>query len=72
MMYRARVKACQQIYGKLEDQYSYLWDYCETLRRINKGSCVMMKVDRPNPNVLPKFQRLFVSYYNEEEISRWL
>ncbi|XP_059461906.1 uncharacterized protein LOC132190900 [Corylus avellana] len=61
MMYRARVKACQKIYGKLEDQYSHLWDYCETLKMTNKGSCVRMKVDRPNPNVLLKFGILYFS-----------
>ena len=61
MMYKAKVKACQKIYGKLKDQYSHLWDYCETLRRTNKRSCVMMKLDRPNPNVLSKFQRLYFS-----------
>jgi hypothetical protein len=60
-MYRARAKACQKIYGKLEDQYGHLWDYCETLRRTNKGSCVMMKVDKPNPHVPPKFGRLYFS-----------
>ncbi|XP_059431694.1 uncharacterized protein LOC132165226 [Corylus avellana] len=61
MMYRARAKACQKIYGKLEDQYGHLWDYCETLRQTNRGSCVIMKVDGPNPNVLPKFGRLYFS-----------
>jgi hypothetical protein len=60
-MYKARAKARQKIYGKLEDQYGHLWDYCETLRMTNKGSCVMIKVDRPNPHVAPKFGRLYFS-----------
>jgi hypothetical protein len=51
MMYRARKKANKKMCGKQEDQFGKLWDYCETLRRINNGSCVMMKVDRPNINV---------------------
>ena len=61
-MYRARAKACQKIYGKLEDQYGHLRDYCETLRMTNKGSCVMIKVDRSNPHVPPKFGRLYLSF----------
>jgi hypothetical protein len=61
MMYRARRKARKHIFGKLEDQYARLWDYCETLRRTNKGICVLMKVDRPNPDVPQKFQRLYLS-----------
>ncbi|XP_059454848.1 uncharacterized protein LOC132185016 [Corylus avellana] len=61
MMYRARRKAKQKLYGNLEDQYRRLWDYCETLRHTNSGSCVLMKVDRPNPNLPPRFGRLYVS-----------
>ncbi|XP_059461899.1 uncharacterized protein LOC132190869 [Corylus avellana] len=61
IMYRARRKAGKQIYGKLEGQYGRLWDYCETLRKTNKGTCIMMKVERPNPNLPPRFQRLYVS-----------
>lgn len=55
-MYMAR----KNIYDKLEDQYAKLWNYCETLRLTNKGSCVSMKVDRPNPSVSLKFQRLYI------------
>ncbi|XP_059450972.1 uncharacterized protein LOC132181751 [Corylus avellana] len=61
IMYRARRKAGKQIYGKLEGQYGRLWDYCETLRKTNKGTCIMMKVERPNPNLPPRFQRLYLS-----------
>jgi hypothetical protein len=32
MMYRARRKTKQKLYGKVEDHYGRLWDYCETLR----------------------------------------
>jgi hypothetical protein len=61
MMYRGRRKAKQKLYEKVEDQYARLWDYCETLRQTNNGSCVVMKVDRPNPDLPPKFGRLYVS-----------
>jgi hypothetical protein len=61
MMYRARRKAKQKLYGKVKDQYGRLWDYCETLRQTNSGSCVVMKVDRTNPDLPPKFGRLYVS-----------
>ncbi|XP_059438654.1 uncharacterized protein LOC132171372 [Corylus avellana] len=60
MIYRARRKAKQRLYGNLEDQYGRLWDYCETLRHTNSGSCVVMKVDRPNLILPPKFGRLYV------------
>jgi hypothetical protein len=61
MMYKARGKARVKLYRKLENQYERLWDYCETLRRTNNGSCVVMKVDWPNPNLPPKFGRIYVS-----------
>jgi hypothetical protein len=61
MMYRARIKANKEIYGKHEDQYAALWDYCETLRATNPRSCVVMKVDRTVPEVIPRFQRLYCS-----------
>ena len=35
MMYRARRKAKVKFYGKLDNQYERLWDYCETLRLTN-------------------------------------
>lgn len=54
-MYRGRRRAGKNIYGKLEEQYSRLWDYCETLKHTNKGSYVLMKVDIPNLDLAPKF-----------------
>lgn len=59
-MYRGRKKAENKIYGGLGEQYGRLWDYCETLRHTNPGSYVMMKVERPNPNLPAKFQRLYL------------
>jgi len=61
MMYRARTMANRQIFGKHEIQYVKLLDYCETLRSTNPGSCVVMKVDRPVPEVNPKFLRMYCS-----------
>jgi hypothetical protein len=60
-MYRARRKASKRIHGKLEEQYARLWDYCETLRQTNMGSCVLMSVDRPMPDLPPKFERIYLS-----------
>jgi hypothetical protein len=57
-MYRARRKARKQIYGRFECQYERLWDYYETMRRTNRGSAVLMKVERPCLEVPPKFHRL--------------
>jgi len=60
-MYRGRRRAGKQIFGNLGQQYSRLWDYCETLRQTNKGSCVMMKVERPTFASEPMFQTLYMS-----------
>jgi hypothetical protein len=60
-MYRSRRKAGKRIYGNLGEQYGTLWDYCETLRRTNQGNCVMMKVEKPNPDLPSKFHRLYLS-----------
>jgi hypothetical protein len=57
----ARRKVGKKIHDKLEGQYERLWNYCETMRQANKGSCVLMKVERPNLGVPPKFQRLYIS-----------
>jgi hypothetical protein len=43
-MYRARRKGGKKYYGKLECQYERLWDNCETVRRTDRGSAVLMKV----------------------------
>jgi len=42
-------------------QYKMLWDYCETIRKTNIGSCVLMKVERPLPDCPAKFHRLYFS-----------
>ncbi|XP_062152008.1 uncharacterized protein LOC133860409 [Alnus glutinosa] len=60
-MYRGRKKAGKRLYGCLGEQYGRLWDYCETLRRTNPGSCVMLKFEKTNPNLPAKFHRLYMS-----------
>jgi hypothetical protein len=60
-LYRARKKARESIYGKLDEQYHRLWDYCSVVRSINVGSCLILMVERPMSEVPCRFQRLYVS-----------
>jgi phage terminase Nu1 subunit (DNA packaging protein) len=60
-LYWARRLAKDKICGKMNEQYNKLWDYMETIRRTNVGSCVMMKVDRPLADIPAKFQRQYLS-----------
>jgi hypothetical protein len=60
-MYKGRKKAGKRLYGSLGEQYGRLWDYYETLRHTNPGSCVMIKVEKPNPDLPAKFHRLYMS-----------
>jgi len=60
-LYRARKKAQESIFGKLGEQYYRLWDYCATIRSTNVGSCVILMVERPMPEVPCRFQRMYVS-----------
>jgi hypothetical protein len=61
VLYRARRLAKVAIQGKVKVQYNRLWDYCETVRVTNVGSCVLMMVERPLPDCPAKFQRLYFS-----------
>jgi hypothetical protein len=61
-LYRARKLAQQKIYGKLDEQYHRLWDYCAMVRKTNVGSCLILMVERPVPEVPCRFQRLYVSF----------
>jgi hypothetical protein len=58
-MYKARRIAKVMIQGKEKLQYNRLLDYCETVQQMNRGSCVMMKVDRPLPDHPTCFHRLY-------------
>jgi hypothetical protein len=59
-LYRARRIAKDKICGKMNERYNKQWDYMETIRRTNVGSCVMMN-DRHVPNIPAKFWRLYLS-----------
>lgn len=54
-LYRARRKAWARIFGKHLEQYCRLWDYATTLREINRGSCIQMKLERIPPKLEPTF-----------------
>jgi hypothetical protein len=58
---RAKKKAQESIFGKLGEQYYRLWDYYATIRSTNVGSCVILMVERPMPEVPCRFQRMYVS-----------
>jgi len=60
-LYRARKRAQEVIYGKLGEQYHRLWDYCATIRSTNVGSCVLLMVERPMPEMPCRFQRMYIS-----------
>jgi hypothetical protein len=60
-LYKARIIAKERILGKVKLQNKMLWNYCETIRKTNIGSFVLMKVKRPLPNCLAKFHRFYLS-----------
>jgi hypothetical protein len=60
-LYRARKKARESIYGKLDEQYHHLWDYCLMVRSTNVSGCLILMVERPMAEVPCRFQRLYVS-----------
>jgi hypothetical protein len=57
-LYRAREKVREHIEGKHQQQYKWLWDYCATVRQTNRGSTMLMEVERPTLDVPPIFLRL--------------
>ncbi|XP_059434845.1 uncharacterized protein LOC132167826 [Corylus avellana] len=60
-LYRARKKARESIYEKFDEQYHRLWDYCSMVRSTNVGSCLLLMVERPMPQVPCRFQRIYIS-----------
>jgi len=60
-LYWAQRLTKDKIRDKVNDQYKKLWDFCETIRRTNIGSCVMMKIERLLSDKPTKFQRLYFS-----------
>ncbi|XP_073015817.1 uncharacterized protein [Primulina eburnea] len=57
--YRPKKAALEKIKGKYEDQYLKLWDYCETVRKYNPGSKILVK--RDHSYFVPTFQRMYFS-----------
>ncbi|XP_077251779.1 uncharacterized protein LOC143891003 [Tasmannia lanceolata] len=62
-IYRAKRKALECIEGGYVEQYARIWDYCDLVRVKNPGSCLKLKVERPTLDVLPTFQRLYISLH---------
>jgi hypothetical protein len=60
-LYWEKEKAKEQIESKNKEQYKQLWDYCATVRQTNRGSTMLMKIERPTLDVPPTFQRLYMS-----------
>jgi hypothetical protein len=60
-LYTARNKAQETFYGKLGEQYYWLWDYCAAIRSTNVESCVILMVERSMPEVRCRFQRMYIS-----------
>jgi hypothetical protein len=60
-LYRAKEKAKEQIEGKNKQQYKRLWDYFATVRQTNRGSTMLMKIERPTLDVPPTFLWLYMS-----------
>ncbi|XP_077247615.1 uncharacterized protein LOC143887412 [Tasmannia lanceolata] len=62
-IYRAKRKALECIEGGYVEQYARIWDYCDLVMVKNPGSCLKLKVERPTLDVLPTFQRLYISLH---------
>ncbi|KAL0455056.1 UNVERIFIED_CONTAM: hypothetical protein Slati_0844800 [Sesamum latifolium] len=55
---RAKREALEKIRGADSVQYEKLWDYCETVRKFNPGSkLILKKLEGSNP---PIFDRMYV------------
>ncbi|XP_075487932.1 uncharacterized protein LOC142527104 [Primulina tabacum] len=57
--YMAKKAALEKLKGKFKDQYLKLWDYCETVRKYNPGSKILVK--RDHSFSVPTFQRMYFS-----------
>ncbi|XP_028081762.1 uncharacterized protein LOC114283132 [Camellia sinensis] len=58
--YRARKQALVQLEGTNAEQYTKLWDYAAELIQTNPSSRVDINVWRPQFQIKPRFQRMFV------------
>ncbi|EPS60214.1 hypothetical protein M569_14589, partial [Genlisea aurea] len=58
--YRAMSRALEIISGSDDDQYNYMWRYCDQLRLSNPGSTVILKLQDDGPN--KRFQRFYCCF----------
>ncbi|KAF8400180.1 hypothetical protein HHK36_013476 [Tetracentron sinense] len=61
-LYRARVKARDEIEGNHGKSYNKMPVYAEVVRETNSSSLVKIEYDRLNLNVNPKFKRFFICF----------
>lgn len=61
-VYRAKKRAMEVIEGNHGQQYWRIKDYCEMIRRENRGSIAVLKVRRTFDDSTPVFQRVFIMY----------
>lgn len=64
--YRAKRKARELIDGDLVEQYHRLWDYCETVKKYNHGSHLLLRGEFDA--LVPTFQRM---YYRLGALKEW-
>lgn len=57
---RARKIALEVVEGDATKQYTQLWSYSAELRRVNKGNTCKILLDRPDPNLLPRFGSFYM------------
>ncbi|KAF8408354.1 hypothetical protein HHK36_007503 [Tetracentron sinense] len=61
-LYRARVKARDEIEGNHGKSYNKMYVYAEVVRETNSGSLVKIEYDRLSLNVNPTFKRFFICF----------
>lgn len=59
---RAKYKVYDLLISDNKANYAMMWDYCDELRRSNRGSSIYMKVERPIPNQSSVFDRFYVCF----------
>ncbi|KAF7835621.1 Glycoside hydrolase, family 47 [Senna tora] len=64
--YRAKRKAKEALEGSESEQYSRLWDYAETIKSSNPGSCVKIQCETPEGNGPTLFKRMYVRFHAQK------